>query len=177
MWCRPLEGFWWSESGVVDYRDKGAFQWISAIRLPDFVGEEDFRWAVEEASRKKKLDCSGAFFYHLEEGLCVQMMHLGPYDSEPASLEAMDAFAREKRVRARHFRNPPPSRDLSFRPAKVPAREVEDGPAPPHPQSVKTPSRVWREGVSYVTGFTGCSVPRTAANSCTATAPARQWPR
>ena len=91
----PLEGFWWSESGVVDYRDKGAFQWISAIRLPDFVGEEDFRWAVEEASRKKKLDCSGAFFYHLEEGLCVQMMHLGPYDSEPASLAAMDAFARE----------------------------------------------------------------------------------
>ena len=89
----PLEGFWWSESGAVDFRDKSAFQWVSAIRLPDFVGEKDFRWAVEEASRKKKLDCSGAFFYHLEEGLCVQMMHLGPYDSEPASLEAMDAFA------------------------------------------------------------------------------------
>ncbi len=91
----PLEGFWWSESGAVDFRDKSAFQWVSAIRLPDFVGEKDFRWAVEEASRKKKLDCSGAFFYHLEEGLCVQMMNLGPYDSEPASLEAMDAFARE----------------------------------------------------------------------------------
>ena len=92
----PLEGFWWSEKRRCGLPgQKGLFQWISAIRLPDFVGEEDFRWAVEEASRKKKLDCSGAFFYHLEEGLCVQMMHLGPYDSEPASLAAMDAFARE----------------------------------------------------------------------------------
>ena len=89
-----IEGFY--EYVVpVDFRDKSAFQWVSAIRLPDFVGEKDFLWAVEEASRKKKLNCSGAFFYHLEEGLCVQMMHLGPYDSEPASLEAMDAFARE----------------------------------------------------------------------------------
>ena len=87
----PLEGFWWSESGAVDFRDKSAFQWVSAIRLPD----NRYTYSVEEASRKKKLDCSGAFFYHLEEGLCVQMMHLGPYDSEPASLEAMDAFARE----------------------------------------------------------------------------------
>ena len=91
----PLEGFWWSESGAVNFRDKATFQWISAIRLPDFVGEKDFRWAVEEASRKKKLDCSAAFFYRMEEGLCVQMMHLGPYDNEPASLAAMDAFARE----------------------------------------------------------------------------------
>ena len=91
----PLEGFWWSGSGAVDFRDKAAFQWISAIRLPDFVGEKDFRWAVEETSRKKKLDCSAAFFYRMEEGLCVQMMHLGPYDNEPASLAAMDAFARE----------------------------------------------------------------------------------
>ena len=91
----PLEGFWWSESGAVDFRDKAAFQWISAIRLPDFVGEKGFRWAVEEASRKKKLDCSAAFFYRMEEGLCVQMMHLDPYDNEPASLAAMDAFARE----------------------------------------------------------------------------------
>ena len=92
----PLEGFWEQEGTAgIDYGNKAAFRWISVIRLPDFITEADFRWAVEEASRKKKLDCSGAFFYHLEEGLCVQMMHLGPYDSEPASLEAMDAFARE----------------------------------------------------------------------------------
>ena len=88
----PLEGFWWSESGVVDYRDKGTFQWISAIRLPDFVKREDFDWAVKEASRKKKLDCSMAEFLTVDEGLCVQMMHLGSYDDEPASVAQMDTY-------------------------------------------------------------------------------------
>ena len=89
----PLEGFWWQE-GVegVDYAHKERFEWISAIRLPDFVGEEDFAWAVEEATRKKKTDCSSAEFLTLEEGLCVQCLHVGPYDSEPATVDAMHAF-------------------------------------------------------------------------------------
>ncbi len=92
----PLEGFWWQE-GIdgVDYSDKDSFCWISVIRLPDFVSEKDFAWAVETASKKKKLDCSSAEFLTLEEGLCVQMMHLGPYDDEPASVAQMDAFLAE----------------------------------------------------------------------------------
>ena len=92
----PLEGFWWQE-GVrgVDYSDKSAFQWISCIRLPDFVTREDFVWAVGEASRKKKLDCSAAQLLTMEEGLCVQMMHHGPFDDEPASVTRMDAFLEE----------------------------------------------------------------------------------
>ncbi len=92
----PLEGFWWQE-GIdgVDYSDKDSFCWISVIRLPDFVSEKDFAWAVETASKKKKLDCSSAEFLTIEEGLCVQMMHLGAYDDEPASVALMDAFLAE----------------------------------------------------------------------------------
>ena len=89
----PLEGLWWQE-GVegVDYSSKSDFHWISLIRLPDFITREDFGWAVETASRKKKLDCSSAEYFTLDEGLCVQIMHLGSYDDEPASVALMDAF-------------------------------------------------------------------------------------
>ena len=89
----PLEGFWWQE-GIegVDYSKKETFHWISVIRLPDFITEEDFKWAVETASKKKKMDCSAAEFLKIEEGLCVQMMHHGPFDDEPASVALMDAF-------------------------------------------------------------------------------------
>lgn len=92
----PLEGFWWQE-GIegIDYGDKSAFHWISVLRLPDFVTQQDLAWAVETASKKKKLDCSAAEFLTVEEGLCVQIMHLGPFDDEPRSVALMDAFVRE----------------------------------------------------------------------------------
>ena len=92
----PLEGFWWQENtDGVDYADKSAFHWISVIRLPDFVTQKDFAWAVETASKKKKLDCSSAEFLTVDEGLCVQIMHLGPFDEEPASVALMDAYLGE----------------------------------------------------------------------------------
>ena len=89
----PLEGFWWQEgvSGV-DYANKAAFNWISVIRLPDFVTEADFAWAVATASQKKKLDCSAAEFLTIDEGLCVQVMHTGSYDDEPHTIALMDAY-------------------------------------------------------------------------------------
>ncbi len=92
----PLEGFWWQE-GVdgVDYRDKSTFHWISVIRLPEFVTKRDFDWAVEEAARKKKLDCSLAEFLTIEEGLCVQIMHIGPFDNEPSTVALMDQYIAE----------------------------------------------------------------------------------
>ena len=92
----PLEGFW-RQDGVdgVDYADKGGFYWTSVIRLPEFVTWEDFAWAVETAAKKKKLDCSCAEFLTIEEGLCVQMLHVGSYDDEPATVAAMDAFLQE----------------------------------------------------------------------------------
>lgn len=89
----PLEGFWWQENvDGIDYSHKENFQWISVIRLPDFVTKADFDWAVVEASRKKKMDFSKVEFLTLEEGLCVQCMHSGSYDDEPATVAAMDKF-------------------------------------------------------------------------------------
>ena len=92
----PLEGFWWQDDVEgVDYTDKSAFNWISVIRLPDFISEKDFAWAVETATKKKKLDCSAAEFLTLEEGLCVQIMHLGSFDDEPATVALMDSYLAE----------------------------------------------------------------------------------
>ena len=92
----PLEGFWWQE-GIdgIDYSDKSTFCWISVIRLPDFITKADFDWAVQTASKKKKIDCSKAEFLTIDEGLCVQIMHIGPYDDEPASVALMDRFLEE----------------------------------------------------------------------------------
>ncbi len=89
----PLEGFWWQE-GVrgVDYSRKECFQWISVIRLPDFVTREEFEWAKAEAERKKKTDFSKAEFLSYQEGLCVQCMHIGPYDNEPETVTRMHEF-------------------------------------------------------------------------------------
>lgn len=93
----PLEGFWWQDGGSgMDYEKKAQLHWLSVIRLPDFVSQADFDWAVEEAERKKKLDCSQAQFLTVEEGLCVQIMHLGPFDDEPATVALMDAFLEEE---------------------------------------------------------------------------------
>ena len=89
----PLEGFWWQEGVAgVDYAHKENFRWISVIRLPDFVGEADVQWAVEEAARKKKTDCSRVELLSYDEGLCVQCMHIGPYDNEPATVSAMHEY-------------------------------------------------------------------------------------
>ena len=90
----PLEGLWWQE-GVkgVDYAHKENFQFISMIRLPDFVTKEEFDWAAAEASAKKKLDFSKAEYFSYDEGKCVQCMHIGPYDDEPRTVDAMHAYA------------------------------------------------------------------------------------
>lgn len=89
----PLEGFWWQE-GVheIDYAHKEKFCWISLIRLPDFVTQADFDWAVGTAEKKKGIDCSAVEFLTISEGLCVQIMHIGAYDDEPKSIKIMDDF-------------------------------------------------------------------------------------
>lgn len=92
----PLEGFWQQEGAdaadTIDYTHKERFVWVSVIRLPDFVTKADFAWAVQEAAVKKKQDFSAVEFLTVEEGLCVQCMHIGPYDREPETVAAMDAF-------------------------------------------------------------------------------------
>ena len=92
----PLEGFWWQENvDGINYADKASFHWISVIRLPDFVSEKDVEWAKETAAKKKKIDCSSAEFLTVEEGLCVQIMHVGAFDEEPATVAIMDDYVKE----------------------------------------------------------------------------------
>lgn len=92
----PLEGFWWQEGvGGLDYSRKEDFNFISVIRLPDFVTMKDFIWAVEQAEKKKGKDFSNVEFLSVEEGLCVQCMHIGSYDNEPETIALMDNYARE----------------------------------------------------------------------------------
>ena len=93
----PLEGFWWQD-GVegVDYAHKENFHWISVIRIPDFVTEDDSRWAAEETTKKKKQNFSKVEFLTVEEGLCVQCMHIGSYDDEPATVTMMHEFMEQQ---------------------------------------------------------------------------------
>ncbi len=111
----PLEGFWWQgekpsvdtkvradragrREGTkgIDYTNKDTFHWISVIRLPDFITEKDFAWAVQIVTEKKKIDCSPAEFLTIDEGICVQIMHLGSFDLEPATVALMDAYLKEQ---------------------------------------------------------------------------------
>lgn len=92
----PLEGFWWQD-GIcgVDYDNKDTFNWISVIRLPEFVTKRYFDWVVEEITQKKKMDCSSAEYLTIEEGLCVQIMHIGAFDDEPATVAIMDKYLKD----------------------------------------------------------------------------------
>lgn len=92
----PLEGFWWQDGVAgIDYNKKEEMNFISIIRLPEFVTEDEFKWAVEEAAKKKKQDFSKVEFLTYNEGLCVQCMHIGSYDNEPATIELMNNYAQE----------------------------------------------------------------------------------
>ena len=95
----PLEGLWWATHSetvqVFDISHKENLNWISLIRLPDFINKEDFDWAIEEAAKKKKTDFSKVKFFTHTEGLCVQCMHIGSYDNEPATIELMHRFSNE----------------------------------------------------------------------------------
>lgn len=89
----PLEGFWWQE-GVkgVDYLHKETFNWTALLRVPDFINEEELKWAKEVAFKKKGLDCTNVYLHEYDEGLCVQMLHIGPYDEEPKTVANMHEF-------------------------------------------------------------------------------------
>lgn len=94
----PLEGLWRMQGGApgIDYANKAGFEWTSMIRLPEFVTPAVFNWAKEEAARKKGLDTGSARLFSYEEGLCVQCMHVGPYDDEPVTVAKMEAFCTEQ---------------------------------------------------------------------------------
>jgi hypothetical protein len=87
----PLEGFWWSDNET-EMKNKSKYNWISVIRLPEYVTKDVFIWACTEASKKKKIDTSKAQFIKIKEGLCVQCMHMGSFDDEPKTLKSIDEF-------------------------------------------------------------------------------------
>ena len=89
----PLEGLWWqNNSNTIDYQHKEDFNWISMIRLPDFITKKDVDWAITTANAKKQKSHSQVYFFKLEEGLCVQCMHRGSFDDEPATLELIHSY-------------------------------------------------------------------------------------
>lgn len=93
----PLEGFWWQNGAQnIDYSHKENFNFISVIRLPDFVTKADFDWAIEEASKKKKQDFSKVEFFTYDEGVCVQCMHVGSYDDEPKTVALMHEYIKAR---------------------------------------------------------------------------------
>ena len=93
----PLEGLWWQDGNKlgIDYKNKDKFQFISLIRLPDFVSKEDFEWATQEATKKKKKNFGKVEFLTYDEGTCVQCMHIGFYDDEPATINLMHEYMKE----------------------------------------------------------------------------------
>ena len=95
----PLEGLWWLSDKKSDYKDKSKYKWISMIRLPEFVNKEVFNWARGEVTKKKKINTENAYFFKFSEGLCVQCMHIGPFDNEPETLNQMDVFISENNLK------------------------------------------------------------------------------
>ncbi len=93
----PLEGLWWQKGkGEVDFQNKDDFEWISMIRIPDFVNEQELEWAKNQALAKKKVDCSDVNLLEMAEGLCAQILHVGPYDDEPATIQILDTYIRQQ---------------------------------------------------------------------------------
>ena len=91
----PLEGLWWQENVKHEnyMLNKELFNWISLIRVPDFIKKKDVEWAIKYATEKKKKDFSKVEFFSYNEGLCVQCMHIGSYNEEPETIQRMDEFA------------------------------------------------------------------------------------
>lgn len=107
----PLEGLWWAGAGAFDGAsvvDKRALSWVSLIRQPDFVTSETFAWVCAELAKKKPAladACKAACGVRAEgvprlvrfaEGPCVQIMHRGSYDSEPATVAKLTAYVQEE---------------------------------------------------------------------------------
>jgi hypothetical protein len=94
-----LEGLWTTPAGGADYVGSDQWLWTLMIMQPDHIGLDMFVEAVEQLRKKFAKDKKEAAVLaqlrleRFEEGLCVQVMHLGPYSEEPATLLRMGEFA------------------------------------------------------------------------------------
>ena len=95
----PLEGLWWVSDGCFSLEQRDNWLWTSMIRQPEFVTPGVFAWAMEECRRKKpELDFSSTRLESFTEGLCVQIMHTGPYSDEPRSIALLGKFIEENNL-------------------------------------------------------------------------------
>jgi hypothetical protein len=95
----PLEGFWWFDNNEkIVPLDKSKFNWLSLIRLPEFVDKSIFKWACDEVTKKKKIETKNAKYIKIKEGLCVQCMHIGSFDDEPKTLKLIEEFIGENNL-------------------------------------------------------------------------------
>ena len=100
-----LEGLWWVEQGEFNISQPGNWHWTAMIMQPEHISAAMFQEALEQLQKKKpELDPKGLRFETFHEGLCMQIMHIGPYASEPATLARMEEFANENgyRYQGRH---------------------------------------------------------------------------
>jgi hypothetical protein len=88
----PLEGLWWFDGNEKIVTDKSRYNWISMIRLPEFVNHDIFQWACSEVTSKKNIETANAKFLKINEGLCVQCMHIGSYDDESRTINLIEDF-------------------------------------------------------------------------------------
>src|SRR5215469_11754244 len=95
----PLEGLWWLDNNEwIFKKDKSKFNWISIIRLPEFVNKDIFKWACDEVAKKKNIEAKIAKYIKIKEGLCVQCMHIGSYDDEPKTIKLIDEYIEENNL-------------------------------------------------------------------------------
>ena len=98
----PLEGLWWIDEGSFSLEKRDNWKWTLMIRQPEFVNEEFIQWATKELKRKKpELATEKVRFAAFEEGLCVQIMHIGPYSTEPETMRKVEAFLSERGLQDR----------------------------------------------------------------------------
>jgi hypothetical protein len=95
----PLEGLWWVDnSTTIPPKDKSEYNWISIIRLPEYVTEDVFSWARNEVKNKKNIETEKAEYIKIKEGLCVQCMHIGSYDEEQKTIKLMEKYIEENNL-------------------------------------------------------------------------------
>jgi hypothetical protein len=93
----PLEGLWTVENKD-DIKDKSKYIWTLMIRLPEFVNQKTFEWASSEAAKTKNINTEKVKFIKLKEGMCVQAMHIGPFDDEPKTIALIDKYIDENNL-------------------------------------------------------------------------------
>jgi hypothetical protein len=101
----PLEGLWWVSEGEFSLTERDNWLWTIMIRQPEFVNEELFQAVKQQVMNKKANKKIGnARLEKFEEGLCVHMMHIGPYSTEPETVEIMESYLNEEGYRETFYK-------------------------------------------------------------------------